>query len=142
MYHLGYEYSTINSFRSSISALHPRVDKIPVEQHKEVSAVMAGIFNANPPTPKCFTFWDVNVVLDYIKSLADNENLDPRDLTWKLAMLLALVTAGRSSDLSLLDTKFMTDMGDKIRFQLRSLDKTRKVGQGPSEIIFRSLKEK
>ena len=35
----------------------------------------------------------------------------------------------------------MTDMGEKIRFQVRSLDKTRKVGQGPREIIIHSLKE-
>ena len=141
MYHLGYEYSTINGFRSGISAIHPRIDKVPLGQHEEVSAIMAGIFNANPPTPKYQVFWDVSVVLEYIKSLGDNDRLEPRDLTWKLVTLLALVTASRSSDLTALDTSFMNDVGDKVIFQVKALEKTRKVGQKPRTVIIYSLPE-
>ena len=39
-----------------VSAIHPRIDKVPLGQHEEVSAVNAGIFNANPPTPKYLFF--------------------------------------------------------------------------------------
>ena len=141
MFKMGYEYSTINGFRSSISALHPPIDKMPVGQHKQVSDVMAGIFNSNPPTPKYASFWDVGKVLDHIKSMGDNDSLEPRDLTWKLSMLLALVTASRSSDLASLDTKFMTDMGDKIVFQVRALEKTRKIGHKPRTVTIFELPE-
>ena len=81
MYQAGYEYSTINGFRSGISAIHFHIEKLPVGQHEQVSEVMAGIVNANPPTPKYQTFWDVGTVLNYIKSLGEDEFLDARDLT-------------------------------------------------------------
>ena len=86
MYQAGYEYSTINGFRSEISAIHPHIKRLPVGQDEQVSAVMRGILNANPPTPKYQTFWDVGLVLTYIKSLGENEFLDFKDLTWKLAV--------------------------------------------------------
>ena len=77
MHQQGYEYSTINGFRSGISTIHPHIDKIPMGQQEEVSAIMAGIFKANPPTPKYQHFWDVSVVLEFIKSLGENEMLQP-----------------------------------------------------------------
>ena len=141
MHKQGFEYSTINGFRSSILALHPRIDKIPIGQHEEVSAVMAGIFHANPPTPKHSQFWDVSVVLEYIKSLGENEDLQPRDLSWKSVTLVALVTASRSSDISALDTRFMNDLGDKIVFQVKELEKTRKIGQKPRTVNIFEYKE-
>ena len=52
----------------------------------------------------------------------------------KFAMLIALTTASRSADLTLLDTKFMVDKGDKVVFSVRELGKTRKVGQSPPKV--------
>ena len=142
MFKMGYEYSTVNGFRSSISALHPPIDKMPIGQHKQVSDVMAGIFNANPLIQNYASFWDVGKVLGHIKSIGDNDSLEPRDLTWKLSMLLTPVTASRSSDLPSLDTIFMTDMCDKIVFHSRrALEKTRKIGHKPRTVTIFELPE-
>ena len=50
-----YEYSTINSHRSAISAYHNLVEGKPVGQHISVCNLITGVFNKNPPKPK-YTF--------------------------------------------------------------------------------------
>ena len=130
----GKAYSTINGYRSAISAIHPHIGKRPVGEHPDVKGVMTGIFNKNPPTPKYTHFWDVETVLAYIRALGSNDRLLVRDLAMKLAMLIALTTASRSADLSLLDTRFMVDQGDKMVFFIKELGKTRKVGQSPPKV--------
>ena len=92
-------YMTLNSRRSAISAFHVPVDGTKVRQHPLVKRFLTATFNARPPQP-CYTVqWDVNVVLTYIKSLGTNDKLPDKFLTLKLAMLLALVSAGRTSPL-------------------------------------------
>ena len=55
-----------------------------------------------PPLPKYQSTWSVETVIVYVKSLGKNEALSLKQITHKLAVLLALTTASRSSDLSLL----------------------------------------
>ena len=66
--------------------------------------------------------------------MGDNDNIILRDLGAKLAMLIALSAAKRSSDLTLLDTSLMADLGDKVVFHIKGLSKTRKVGQKPASV--------
>ena len=68
---------------------------------------MKGIFEIVPPTPKYTTIWDVNIVLCYLEKLVPLDTLTLRDLSFKLIMLFALVTAQRAQTLSLMDTKNM-----------------------------------
>ena len=133
----GHEYSTINGFRSSLSQFHPHIDGFPVGQHPDVVKVMGGIFNEKPPKPKYSEFWDVGEVLDEVRLWGENETLQPRELTWKLALLIALTTAGRSSDLALLTTQYMVMETDSAVFYIAGLPKTRKPGKKqPSVEVF------
>ena len=134
MHREGKAYSTINGYRCAISAIHGHIDRKPVGENEQIRGIMTGIFHKNPPTPKYSQFWDVETVLVYIRALGSNNRLILRDLGMKLAMLIALTTANRSSDLSLLDTRFMADQGDKIVFFIKEMGKTRKVGQGPPKV--------
>ena len=54
---------------------------------------MKGIFELKPPTPRYEFIWDVNIVLDYLKTIDENVSLEV--LTHKLVMLLALATKQR-----------------------------------------------
>ena len=141
MHREGKVYSTINGYRSAISAIHPHIEKRPVGEHKDIRAVIAGIFNRNPPKPRYSNFWDVEAVLTYIRAMGENVGLVLKDLGMKLAILLALTTAGRSSDLGLLATSFMADQGDRMVFFVRELGKTRKIGQPPPKVEVRGFKE-
>ena len=52
LYARGYEYRTINNYRSAISALHAEMEGKKVGKHELICQLMTGIFNKNPPTPR------------------------------------------------------------------------------------------
>ena len=101
----GYQYRSLNAYRSAISSVHERVDGYEVGKHPLISTVMKGAFHLRPPQPRYDTTWDVTRVLDYIRSQGSPDSLPLRGLTWKLAMLLALTSPSRSADLVKLDLR-------------------------------------
>ena len=104
LFEQGYSYRSLNSYRSSISSTHDRVDGAPVGQHPIITRLLAGAFNSRPPQPRYTTTWDVNSVTSYLKSLSDNSGLSLKELTLKTTMLLALARPSRSADLWVLST--------------------------------------
>ena len=82
----GYLYRSLNSYRSAISALHSKVDGYSVGQHPLITRMLKGVFNERPPVAKYSAFWDVGVVLKYLKGLGTNDTLSLRLLLIKLAM--------------------------------------------------------
>ena len=89
----GLEYSTINTYRSAISAFHPSIAGIPVGQHPRIKQLLKGVFNRNPPAPKYLVTWNVDIVLKYLKNMGPNTRLNIKQLSLKLAMLMALTSA-------------------------------------------------
>ena len=102
----GYQYWSLNSCRSATSAVHSKVDGQSVGQHPLVTRMLKGIYNEIPPLARYSTFWDVGVVLRYLRGLGENKALSLRLLTLKSAMSLALTRPARSVDLSKLDICF------------------------------------
>ena len=102
----GYQYRSLNAYRSAISSVHDKVDGISVGQHPLVARVLKGAFNERPPQPHYSHTWDVNTVTSYIDGMGDNANLNLQNLTMKLTMLLALTRPTRSSDFTSLDLCF------------------------------------
>ena len=132
----GRSYHTVNIHRSAISAFHRPIDGVQVGQHDLVCRVLNACFNAKPPQPRYVVTWDVDKVLSYIHSLGENSSLSNKCLTLKLSMLLALASAGRSSDLRALDIRYMTRNDNSINFELGVLTKSRRKGQPPIKLTF------
>lgn len=130
----GKQYRTINTLRSAISMTHTEVDGARVGQHTLVTRLLKGVYNSRPPAPRYSSTWDVSVVLEFIKSLPDNNQLSLPDLTHKLAMLLALTNAARCSELSQLSLDHKIVCPDGVRFTIIGLTKTRK--RGPAVEVF------
>ena len=103
-FHNGLQYRTINS--SALSNVLPPMESFPVGQHPLVVRLMKGIQNSRPAIPRYQHCWDINQVLDYIKSLPANMDLSLDKLTGKLATLMAITAPKRSSELGLLDFNF------------------------------------
>ena len=99
----GYQYRSLNSYRSAISSVHERIDGYTVGQHPLVTRLMKGVFNDRPPLPKYTCTWNVQSVLLHILSWGSNDSLSVKQLSWKTAMLLALTRPSRSADLSQLN---------------------------------------
>ena len=74
--------------------------------------------------PRYQSSWDVSLVLDYFRAQPENNDLTLKALSRKLAMLLALTAPKRSSELQLLDTRFMRLHPEGVEFQLPGLTKT------------------
>ena len=109
----GYSYSLLNLHRSMLSSTLEQSGTIPVGQLPSVKQLLKGAFNRNPPRPRYDRTRDVSKVVDLIASWGPNESLDLSRLTRKLAMLLALATLLRTSELSSisLDSVQFTEVG-------------------------------
>ena len=99
----GYQYRSLNAYRSAITSVHEKVDGYEVGQHPLVSRLLKGVFHQRPPQLRYSDTWDVDMVATYLESLGENMTLPLPALTHKTVMLLALTRPPRSADLSQLD---------------------------------------
>lgn len=102
----GLQYRSINTIRSAVSMIHNQVDGVPLGQHPLVSRLFKGMYNSRPPQPRYTRTWDVDIVTRYLSSLGDNNALSLKQLSNKLAILMALVGANRVLELQALDLRF------------------------------------
>lgn len=77
----------------------------------------------------------MDIVTRYLSFLGDNNALSLKQLSHKLAILMAVVGANRVSELQALELRFRLHRPDGIHFELPSLGK-RTVGAPPRLIIF------
>ena len=136
LYTKGYEYRTINSYRSAISAFHVEIEGNKIGKHELICQLMTGIFNKNPPRPRYMQMWDVNKVLSYIIGMENNKQLSLKEISMKLCMLMALASASRSSEIHKFDIENMNITEEEIVFTLKDLTKSRRVGQNPISVKF------
>ena len=137
----GYSYRSLNAYRSAISSIHDRVDGAPVGQHPLVCRLLAGVFNSNPPQPRYTSTWDVNVVVNYLKTLQPNLTLSLKFFTLKTVMLMALSRPSRSADLSLLSMKHYRVNPEGLHFTPTGLTKQSRAGKVTSEMRFNRFTE-
>ena len=81
-----YEYSTIDSQMTAISAYHNQltIEEEPVGQGISVCNLVTDAFNKNPPKPKYIFIWDVEKVKPY--PLIHNCQIESSTKTNKLAV--------------------------------------------------------
>ena len=141
LYKDGYQYSSINSYRSAISSVHEKIDGYNIGQHPLVTRLIKGVFHVRPPLPRYTQTWSVQLVLDYLRSLGENKTLSLKHLSWKVAMLLALTRPSRSADLSHLDLSRRVYKPDGVCFYPTSLAKQSRQGSKIACFFFPSLPE-
>ena len=71
----GYQYSSINSYRSAISSVHEKLEGYNVGQHPLVTRLLKGIFHDRPPLPRYSDTWNMQSVLNYLEGLGENKSL-------------------------------------------------------------------
>lgn len=128
----GKQYRSLNCYRSAISSAHLPIEGFPVGKHPLVCRFLKGVFNLRPPLPLYECTWDVTKVTSYLKELGDNEQLSLKLLTQKLAMLLALVLAHRSSGLVQLTLQGKKFIPEGVVLTVTGLAKQTKPGKEAS----------
>ena len=96
LYHSGSSYSAINSARSSLSStLLLRESATPIGSDPLVSRFLKGAFVNRAALSRYKHLSDVDIVLLYLRNLPSAAKLTLKQLTYKLVMLLALLTGQR-----------------------------------------------
>ena len=98
----GYQYRSLNEYRSAICCVHENVDEEEVSKHTLTARVLKGAFNERPPQPMYTTVWQVDSVVDWFRSVSLSALLSLHTLTIKMAMLLVLTRPCRGADLAAL----------------------------------------
>ena len=131
----GKQYSTMNSYRSALSATLPPMEDHTVGQHPLVCRLLQGMFNKRPPAPRYNSVWSVEIVLFFIKRSMASKDLSLKDPSRMTVVLLALSNASRASDLTALDMCFQQFSPEGVLFRIPRLTKTRRSGP-PREVFF------
>ena len=135
------EYRTINNYRSALSAYHHPVDGMKVGQHPLVTSLMKGVSNERPPLPRYLYIWDVELVIEKMRSLPVNSELSLELLSNKLITLLGLCTINRSSELAALNIKWMVKYNDRFTCSFGIKVKHSKKGKPAPPIDFYAFPE-
>lgn len=133
------EYSAMNTARSALSAIIEPINGQTVGNHPLIKRVMKGIFKTKPALPKYTVTYDASQVIKYLSSRPVNCDLSIQELTWKLATLMALLSAQRAQTLHILDLNFMHKDKDKYIFYINELTKTSRPSFHPEPLEFRSF---
>ena len=102
----GRAFSTVKVYLAAISACHIGFGDKPVGQHPLVRQFMKGANHLRPVSKSLVPSWDLALVLDSLSRppFEPLEGLELKLLSLKTALLLALVTAKRVSDIHALST--------------------------------------
>ena len=122
-------YSALGTVRSALSSFIT-IDGIKAGEHLLVSRFMTGIFNRKPCFPRYVETWDPQIVLDHLRSYPDVKFMTLKQLTLKLTMFMALVSAQRTRTLKLLSTENMVKKSEEFTFRVLSLLKQSSAGGG------------
>ena len=130
-------WSTIRVHRAAVATILDPLTNSPLSQHPMVCRFMKAVFLARPPPRKVKPIWSVSTVLEMLRSWGNPDELSRQKLTWRVAMLLALASARRASDLSLLhiDEDHLFKTNDSWRFHLVFGAKQDRPGHIPQDVI-------
>ena len=112
------------------------MDGYLIGQHPLITRMLKGVFNGRPPVAKYSAFWNVGVVLRYLKGLCGNGTLSLRLLTIKSAMLMALTRPARSVDLSKLDIRARSFSEAGVTFTAQHLSKQSRASKPLADFFY------
>ena len=141
LYHKGLSYSALNTARSALASVIVLQGNQSFGNHPLVSWFLKGTFTTRPALPKYKEVWDVNTVLEHLKTLHPAGTLPLKLLSLKLVMLMAILSGQRCQTIHALTTKDMKVSEDKVMFIVTDLLKTTKPGKECTKLEFLSFDE-
>ena len=124
LFNQGLSYSALNIARSALSAIIITEGGESFGTNCVVTRFMKGVFESQRPKPKYMKIWDVAVVLKHLSTLYPYNKLALKDLTYKVLMLILLVSSQRGQTVRSLDLKHLCVEEDKYIFDIDEHMKT------------------
>lgn len=135
LYQQGIGYSALNTARSAISALGAIHGVNALGERPLIKRLMRGFFQIRPTGPRYESTWDVGIVLSFIKNNWPRKNLELKELTLKLVILIALVSGQRGQSIHLMKLENMIVKSDSVEFRIRDQVKTSAPGKTQPVIV-------
>ena len=136
LFEAGLGYSSLNTARSALST-YVVCEGQPVGSHPLVKRFMKGVFQLRPALPRYDVTWDTSIVLSYLRTLSPVKKLSLKLLTFKLVMLLALLTGQRCQTLHALNIEDMTVTDNHVKLRIKTLLKQSKPGKHLPELCIK-----
>ena len=124
----GLGYGAVNTARCALSVILPRINGETIGKQQMVQWFVRAVYIRNPPRSKYNQFWDVAIMFDYLRSLQENVHLSLMLLTFKLVILLLLVSGHRGQTLVALSLNKALISKDEIVFEMDTLLKSNRLG--------------
>ena len=138
----GLGFGAINTARSALSLILPRDNGQTMGKNQVVCWLLKSVYERKPPKPKYDRFWDVKQVFNMLEDWPDNEFLSLKDLGFKVALLILLITGHRGQTVLALNVDKMELSKDEVTFDLQKLLKSNRVGDPLSTVTLKSFREK
>ena len=113
-------YSALGTTRSALSSFIT-IDGYKAGEHPLISRFMSGVFNRKQTFPRYVETWDPQIVLNHLKGYPDIKEMTLKQLTLKMTMIMALITAQRTQTLKLLSIEDMQVKPGEYSFRITSL---------------------
>ena len=134
-------YSALNTARSALSTFIVLPGNISVGNHPLVTRFMKGVFQSRPTFPKYTEIWDVYKRCVFLFKNSESRpaaELSLKDLTYKVTMMLMLLSGQRIQTIQLLDLKDMTMSKSQFTFKVSSKVKQSKPGRHLQDLKFKA----
>lgn len=125
----GGSYATLNTARSALSTKLGLIDGQLIGQHPEVCRLLKGASRVRPPRARYDTTWDTSQVINFVRK-HDNQTISLRQMSKKLAALLALCTGQRVQTLGSVKVDNILHYEDRSVLNISDRLKTSKPGIG------------
>ena len=107
MFERGLSYSSICTARSALNNFVSLPGYSDISEHNLIKRFIKGCFNMRPPQLRYAHTWDINQVLQYIHQMGQNFELNSKQLSLKLVMLLTLLNIQRVETIPSFNTEKM-----------------------------------
>ena len=134
----GLGYGALNSARCALSTILPAYEGHSFGTHPIICWLVKGGYERNPPKPRYTKFWDINLVFNLFKAWGPTKLLDLKKLSFKLAVLLLLVSSQRGQTVLNLSTEGM-EMGGSVVFKMKTLLKHNRIGDPLDTLVFKEF---
>ena len=128
-------YSAVATARSALSSFI-KVDGVKVGDHPLVSRFMTGLFNQKQALPRYSETWDPQIVLNHLKTFPAIDDMSLKQLTLKLVMVMALLSAQRVQTLQSLSLEEMSTLPGKYVFRISSVLKQTTAKRARTDIYY------
>ena len=120
---------------SALSSVLKPVNGITFGAQESVKRFLKGVYEARPSNPRYAVTWEVNKVLNYLKSTSTTE-CSLKDLTLKLVTLMSLLSAQRGQTIHYLSLEDMVTSETSVTFAVSKPLKQSKPGSKPTVVEF------